>query len=578
MGEKVVVSFLHEAYEISADIVCFLEYRLYEVSILQDLTNALLKIVERNSTKSPEDAINYFEQDVTTIEQLMRNEADIMLKKLIELQIYDVTAQDLLENTQYDQLMKIATNAGNQYVHAVKLYLKAKQEGAAFAYQRAANSITGSGVSIFTNSMASLLAYSFLERSVLQNQAKKADQQYNDAVRNLDYHCKNAYEQKLGEVLHQEYYPQLSRVMTSFASEITSNFLVILTTRGRFDFETMSRYNQKRSDGLLRNLEFSANKREILRQAFQACPFSLDVYKKALEVDEFDIGTYNTVKYLNMADGLTEDIKIYFKKHYRRSRYSEDALALYMYHFNVEQKAALRAYYAEDIERIQGQYQRIRDALEDDRALLKWIKQYITSDADTFRNLGKASVERIVHNFIQADEKVKRIEVLLDQGVMTLDMLPLAGGKAENLEEINKNLANALVCRIEDCIQETKYRYEDYIAYKSLHEKILDHLKTELDCLQENRKKCSLLNFKEKRILDKQIMKKAEEIREWSEDRVLKEKEELYCQMRLVLFSYVREREQEVPPRKNRYLWLCKCGTWNAGQSCTKCQREAILS
>lgn len=84
-------------------------------------------------------------------------------------------------------------------------------------------------MSVFTNSFATLLINSVVEKNILLSQAKKADKEYEEAVRNLSARATDALDTVYRQVMIREFYPFVVQKLLEFCDKVMSLFLVELT-------------------------------------------------------------------------------------------------------------------------------------------------------------------------------------------------------------------------------------------------------------------------------------------------------------------------------------------------------------
>ncbi len=176
------------------------------------------------------------------------------------------------------------------------------------AYSSAASNITGTGVSIWTNSLSRAMIYSALEASTLKKQANKADKQFGDAMRALSTNVNDTQEKRKTDLLINKYYPKVAEALSLFVSEMMEYYISKLDQHGIFDYSKVKGYDLQRSSDLLKNITLVSDKTKLLKEAFTYCPYNPDVYNVALENGLADIPTFETAKYFMQDRILTDAI------------------------------------------------------------------------------------------------------------------------------------------------------------------------------------------------------------------------------------------------------------------------------
>ena len=201
LAEKSVL-FLGKEYEISDQLTIF-------VPILQKFNGYMDALIEklvaqmRDSDYSGGDkeSFAYWSQPIDEI-------AKDIIRSAAEVGIYDLTKCELVDNNPgYKQLKKVCMDTFESIKEVAINSISEWREGYTAAYNEAASKITGSGVSIWTSSLGSALLYSAMEGNVLRRQAKQADEELSQAVKELN--AKNQSEQASNELRIKAtvYYP-----------------------------------------------------------------------------------------------------------------------------------------------------------------------------------------------------------------------------------------------------------------------------------------------------------------------------------------------------------------------------------
>ena len=532
MSEMMKVKFLNESYEISSDILKFLEYRKHEVLLLEKLSSEVISIMNRNNSMRPKDAIDYFDTDIEKLQRMMRREVDKLLQILLNEGIYSVSLDDLLSGTEYSNMSEIAIDVAEKFVDIARMHLYEVETSTQYAYSQAASSITGTGFSLFTTSFTTAMAYAVFEGSVLNSQAKKADKQYEKAVQDIKRNSNDKYNFQLGQVLVKDYYPKLADIITSFSSKVISNFLKTLIINGKFNFQLMSQYNQTKSDNILSHLNRVADKEEILRQAFIACPYNDEVYRNAFNLGLMDIDTYQTLRTLKLEKCISQDIERKFLMTKNKMNLSNDLLEIYMIHKNLSKDEAIKYLYTSEITQIQEFFNLIKKILRNDRQLVMWIKNCVCESSEDFVRLDERIIKSVVERYFRDKAPLSLIKKLIELNYFSVkeikDILPTSTEdlintiidetisttvlKEENVEDYYDEVIVQLTSKIVDCLEEAKKRYASYKEAKALQKKNIKSLEKELNELIKYRDSLGFFKFSLKNEVTLKITIKKEEI------------------------------------------------------------------
>lgn len=304
MGDK-KVNFLGKEYVIS-DQLPILVPILQSFDEYKDiLMKKLLDQINKNnySGGADEDFI-YWSEPISAI-------AKAIIKSAAQVGVYDLTEYDIVENNPgYRRLRQVCTETMRQMTLALTEAMIDYMEGYDNAYADAASNITGSGVSIWTNSLGSALLYSAMEGNVLRKQAKQADKQFNEALRDLNTRNQSKQKEKEARAKTHIYYPGCKESIEITISYMLDTYLKRLDENNVINCSEIARYDMKASLEIMKNLDVIPQKAEVLGKAFEKCPYNSNIYATAVDLSLFDDDSIDTVKYLK----IDNDFKSYVEE------------------------------------------------------------------------------------------------------------------------------------------------------------------------------------------------------------------------------------------------------------------------
>lgn len=303
--------FLDEEYTVPSELREFVGY----LNDFDEIRNEVMSLLTsqmklQKYTGGADEDFVYFKTPLTKIGQKV-------IAMLSQKSIFDVTLDDVVyQNPGYIQLHTVCQETIQGMANILLNAMQDWKAGYENAYSSAASNITGSGVSIWTNSLSSALIYSAMEASTLKKQANKADKEYSMAMTLLSKRIDDSQKQQERNLLVNKYYPCAAEALNRFVSELMEFYISKLEQHGIFAYSLIKQYNLQRSTGILDNLGLVADKKGILKQAFICCPYNPDIYKAALDNGFADLRTFETAKYF-MQDGiLLEGVEEYCQQNY----------------------------------------------------------------------------------------------------------------------------------------------------------------------------------------------------------------------------------------------------------------------
>lgn len=523
----VEVEFLGEKYEVSEAIKEFLEYDGLLLPILQRIVEKVTFCLERDSKSAPSNILEKVDGDTNDLKRIMTDGADLLVKKLLELGIYDVTVNDLMSNIEiFSNIDNFVIFIGKKLCKEGERFIELKRQGLERMYKYASSGITGSGIAIFTNSLSALMMYSAMERSVILSQAKKADRIYQDAVKRINNYVNSGFERMCRDVMFGEYYPELMQLLLGYPNQIMAQFLNQLVVHDKFDFDSIEQYNMNKADEMLKNIELVSDKTEFLKQTFEVCPFSSDLYEKCLDLQLLDINTFETAKYFYMGDELDEKIEIYLKSHQDNIKYNKTLISILASYRGKKESDLFEELYKDFIDKTLAAYRECNDAVSCENKLDMFIRSNIAEQTSDVIKKTRKDVLEIIEKKINSILPEQIYNELVNLGVLGSADIRMPGSSLNSVIDINNEISYALLNRVLAYIEEAKKRLSLYIEAKKPFEEELKKKEKELDELKKEKRQLGILSFSKKRQIQSLIdikMLDISEFKEKNEPKFLKE-------------------------------------------------------
>ncbi|MCD8144233.1 MAG: hypothetical protein LUD79_02640 [Oscillospiraceae bacterium] len=512
----VTVYFLGEEYNVPEELKEFIGYLHHFENIHNNLMPLLTSQMQRKeySGGADEDFV-YFKTPLSKVGKRI-------ITELAKKNIYDVTLDDVVYNNKgYIQLHNVCKETMQGMINILMNAMQSWSDGYQNAYSSAASTITGSGVTIWTNSLSSALIYSALEASTIKKQADKADKQYREAIGALNRRTEDAQEKQKTELLVNKYYPGVAEALGLFVSEMMEYYVNKLEQNGIFDYSKVKRYDLRRSSDLLKNITIVPDKAGLLKKAFAYCPYNPDVYNAVLESGLADVPTFETAKYF-MQDGvLVEAIEKYAESNIANVeavKVPVQVLALYK---GESESSIWKSLYSDEYMKLHRYYGKVGEATKSRYSLGVWIKNNITDDAVKLCAMDSETIARKVKSVF--DKKVisdSLFSLFKELGMLDQEFSVPATG---SLDEVNAAYAGAVIEAISKIIPEIKINVDKYGAdadsakqtYESARrafEAKQKELQDEEANLKQQRSALGLFSFSKKKELDAKIVECQQEM------------------------------------------------------------------
>lgn len=505
-GATFNVKFLDTTYDIPEDVIIFLNCRDFVSKGLVKLLNEASSLMSKYTRIGGKRAVDGMADDVTHIQQVMKFIVKDVHDNLLKRGIYDVDQKELYERiTSIKQVDSMATEIALNALSAVMEVQSENQAMRDYAYRSAASNITGSGVTIFTNNLASLMVHSAIENSVLKSQVKKADQEYEQALRKISASAVDRFERIHTDVLFNQFLPKLPDIFTKFHDELLSNYLLELSTHNQFNPDALEKYSENKSSTMLENIKHAEDKQNLLQQAFAECPFNLDIYEKLLQLGYFDFDTFIDAKKIfkksEMDNLLEEKIKSNLNDMENVKKYVK-VLASYK---NKDESSVLSMFYQDTISKIKNDYHEIFLVCVDSRRLSTWIKDHINKDRDKIASTSEESIRDKISTWIKNTVDDKQYENLSAMGLISIDDIKYKDSTKNTLAEVQTEYVDKMIALILDYIKELGKKK---IAYEEAYDKYNAGLKKHTDAIaakNDELKQQGLFAFSKKKELKAEL-------------------------------------------------------------------------
>jgi len=522
----VTVKFLGEEYQVSETINEFLSYDTLLTPMRIKILNTATADIKRDSRISwnGDTMTSHIHGMADKYRKMVEDSAELLVKKLLELGVYDVTSNEMLKDvTTITDINRIENNTFATLLEEGHKIADMRNAGIERAYHYAASNITGSGVSVFTSSFATLMINSVVEKNILLSQAKKADKEYEEAVRNLNSRAMDALDTVYREVMVKEFYPSIVQKLLEFGNKIMSVFLLELTTHGKFDFESVEKYDMQKADGMLKNISQVPDKNGFLKQVFLTCPFSVDVYKECLKQGLLDKETFETAKYFGMGEEIAEEMDNYIKNNLKNSEKIKPVISLLSSYRGTDELSIWKRMYEGTLGNIEGTYKSFNTAISDKKKLDKFIRENIVKNIAEIVNKSVDDITTTIDRKIKSLITEKQYEEFVSMGILLPETIRMSNSSSTSLIDINNEIKSALTECIIEYIEEAKKRFAAYSEEKELFDKELQRKKSELGILKSEKEKLGLFSFSKKKELSAKIESKENEISEFTRTKEPKE-------------------------------------------------------
>ncbi len=506
---NVEINFLGEKYSVSEDLLLLVKATKKFETINEKLSDYLVKHIKKNDYcgKDENCTIDYFKRP-------MENAAKQLITELSNFQIYNATITDLVdENAGFLEMKSICDNTQEKLRQALIKAMQDFQMGYQNAYDEASNQITGSGTSVWTNSATSMLFFSALEASTVKRQYNQAQSNYKRALDNLIDNNQSELDRSINNIIRNYYYPGIANTITLFVSMLMEKYLKILADNGKFDYSITETYNLAKSCDILKNYDLVTDKTAVLKQAFVCCPYNPDVYQKVIELNNWDLPTFETLKYFEQGSLLVPAIRKELRAKINSPKEVVDIVRVLALLEDCAEKDIWSDLYSQKVGAILEGYSKLRDYISNSKKLKSFILAGFPKNIET---ASKEEIEEYVKGKVLAITDVSVVELLKSLDLITIEKISLNGNADVSFDGMNKeyieSITLAAVQFIKEALEEKnallksgeelKRQHEDYCS--SSNDKLSEE-KKKIEELQNQRNNLGFFAFSQKKNLELQI-------------------------------------------------------------------------
>ena len=238
-----------------------------------------------------------------------------ILPELSKYGIYNLTVDDFVTANPGLQQIFDASNALSEYRSSQKdTYSTWANREKDKAEAVAGRTVTGPSFGIITNDWTDLMAYNFASSLIVASQTARAQKQFNSQAAQIDMTAQTQVDIAVAGKIQSSFIPQATEGLNQGFQFIISKFCEQLSSVGQIDLVCLQGIDKKRSDAVLKNLEYIPDKDAVVFQAIQLCPYNLNCYFAVFH-DNLRFLTYygETARYF----GLDKPLSRYLQENYR---------------------------------------------------------------------------------------------------------------------------------------------------------------------------------------------------------------------------------------------------------------------
>ena len=294
--ETINIKFLNQAVSLPTDIQEYRKILKMSIKAHQEMFEIFTDKVLKTERKAIED------EELISI---LKPQAEKFVKCLCDKGIFSQTINDyIIEIPGYSDVLATNQRALQATFDFLREEVMGFVHGVEEAERSAQSKVTGSGISVWSNSFTTLASFAALDYFSAKGQLKEANTEYKKEIEQLEKYGKTQTERKTLQYLKAHYFPEMEEALGVFAFGMMDRYLSTLIKEKHFDESVLQYVDLKRSNDLLDNLKLSYSIEKILENAFVACPFNVKVFVAVAQHDKLDNSMVQVIQDLKMDDEI----------------------------------------------------------------------------------------------------------------------------------------------------------------------------------------------------------------------------------------------------------------------------------
>lgn len=492
------LTFLGKPYELPEDLLAYISYHRKFENLRQTLLLSMLKWHGNNPKSVKLDPNRKHFQFV----------AQQCVSLLFEKGIYSKTEDDYLtDNEGLDHYDKSLCQA---QIKRLDIEI-AKAQGLLSAIdnaERAAKeNVTGMGFSVYSSNIVALGVWAAMESSTVKKQAAEADRLYSEMVGSAISRGDDLASRQVAQLVKNYWLPNLKESIDVFIAIVFDRFIKHLIENGKFDEAVLDYLDSKRAEMIVKNVSVASDKKQLLREAFSKCPFSLSIYTEAIRLGEFTADECYVARTFGLLDDIASDIKESAMRIARAMEVPESSIVSQLTH---------HASIAALINKISPE-----EAMADFLVLRRQsnihkleMLQTMDGKSRKFDQLMRDSVANKVTGIINITESGQQLS---DHFYKYINSKVLLNDDSSYYDSYKERAVSSLVTKADAYINEAYRRHSEYKKSESSYLRIQRKVEEQIASLNAERSKLGFFGFFRRAEIDEEIsvlQKKEEEAKQ----------------------------------------------------------------
>lgn len=440
-----------------------------------------------------------------------------VLSNIIDMDAGDIApdyslADEFGKNTKaYKELVKLRRTLVREARDIEDSYENNYQKGQNAAFSRAASNIKGMGFGIITNSAVDLLAYNAISNATLRSQARRADKQYENDLKQLHKSTFGPYENQLLSLMFEQYIPAARRCIAMWANEVTEK---LISYEVRYNdnavFSEISKFSPEQSQTIVDKIDLKSsddNIRKELLEAFKKCPYNESVYLKAaqaglLDRDTFEYGAGN----YRFEKTIKDATKKYCSENLDDLDLVKKQISFMVVKYVNTEEEILEEIYNPFVSSIIKKYNVLKSWTDTGKNIKPFIVNELRiQDIANFVEMGDASLRDLLESYISNLVSKKRWDILVTNNL--IDWKKISLNDTCEYVSMNAYYIDMLLAKIMEYRAIMSETNMNFVKADNEYKTKCSELQSSIEELEKEISQLGVFSFKKKKVLKEELEK-----------------------------------------------------------------------
>lgn len=307
MHQDIIVNILGRNFSINESLIDYIEIKEYFNSLCGRLLSSFYKV------QIPTDCPPF--KATEAIKQHFTDAVKEVITMLCDRNILDRSVEGYLaENAGCTKLEEILSNTANRLMQ-IQIDSAGELLNARFSNQAITSGrVVGTGVRVYTSDPLAYFLLASHENNVVEKQLSNANAEFKRRMSASASDIGNRETRRLSDEIYNNWYPAAQDSVILFTYSLMDSYMRDLGGACYIDLAFLEKISIERSKAILDNLGMAQNKTEALQQAFEFCPYNIDIFYAIIDDGFADDNLVQAMQSLGVQNQVESHYRDIFKE------------------------------------------------------------------------------------------------------------------------------------------------------------------------------------------------------------------------------------------------------------------------